>query len=310
MTAEQVTAQDLCLYAMHLLDAAETARLDDFLSQSTEARAELERIRGDLALLAFTAPSKPTSPGLRQRVLREIAREPENVPAAALKGGAHTIDPQPLAAQFDELLSEDSYTPSTPQTSRSEEIPDTISPRGNSLRAWMWAGWTFAAGLAVSSALLYTRAHGLQVGLRTAEAKASHAADDQRQATVRADNIDAISDALRPGASQHFVLTAQGVASSPVAHVTYSPERGALVVQASNLQPLATGKTYALWLFLVQKESPPEMLGTFLPDAHGFASLAVSSLPPGVLADHVAITVEEEGMVRAGPSTSVLTAPQ
>ncbi len=312
MTAEQVSAEELCLYAMHLLDSSETATLDEFLRQSTEARSELERIRGDLALLAFTVQPRVVSPALRQRVLREVAQEAKSTPAAALKGDTHIMDPHLLRAEVaDELLAQDSYTPSTLESSVSPDIPlDVASPRGTFLPVWMWAGWALAVTGAVSGGLLHARAHSLQVRLAGSEAKAAHAAEDQRQTAFKADSAAAILDALRSGASQHFVLRPPDAISTMVAHVVYSPERGALIVQASNLQPLATGRTYAVWLYSAQADSKPVMLGTFLPDPLGFATLAVSSLPPGVLASGVGIAVEDKGILPEVPSTMVMTVPR
>ena len=80
MSDTPITAEDLTLYAMHLLDGMTAARVELLLRSSTEAREELARIRGDLAAFALAAPQH-TPPALtRQRLLRQVAREGRAVP--------------------------------------------------------------------------------------------------------------------------------------------------------------------------------------------------------------------------------------
>ncbi len=80
MIETPITAEDLTLYAMHLLDGTAVARVDLLLRSSSEARAELAQIRGDLAAFALSAPQH-TPPALtRQRLLKQVAREGRAVP--------------------------------------------------------------------------------------------------------------------------------------------------------------------------------------------------------------------------------------
>ncbi len=75
-----ITAEDLTLYAMQLLDSTSAARVDLLLRSSTEAREELARVRGDLAAFALSAPQH-TPPALtRQRLLKQVAREGRAIP--------------------------------------------------------------------------------------------------------------------------------------------------------------------------------------------------------------------------------------
>ncbi len=311
MIAAQVTGEDLCLHAMHLLDAAGTARLDTFLSESAEARAELERIRGDLALLAFTADPKPVSHGLRQRLQREIAREPKGDRSMPSQSGDRPERAQTLTSDLaDGLLTQDSYTPAANNAQPAESGREAFPVSTTSARVWLWTGWALAVGLTVCGGWLYTDARGLRVRLKTAEAKAGRAAEIERTTSIASANANAILDALRSRASQRFLVAPPGVVLPGVAHAAYSPERGALVLEASGLQALGPGKVYAVWLFLMQEDSLPELVGTAQPDAHGFVSVAVSSLPPGVLAERVGITVEDEGAPPTVPSATLLTGSQ
>ncbi len=80
MNETPITAEDLTLYAMHLLDVTASARVELLLRSSTEAREELATIRGDLAAFALSAPQH-TPPALsRQRLLKQVARERRIVP--------------------------------------------------------------------------------------------------------------------------------------------------------------------------------------------------------------------------------------
>ncbi len=75
-----ITAEDLNLYALDLLEGEERSQVDVMLRKSTAAREELASIRGDLALFALAAPQH-TPPALtRQRLLKQVARERRTVP--------------------------------------------------------------------------------------------------------------------------------------------------------------------------------------------------------------------------------------
>ena len=80
MIEPTITAEDLTLYAMALLEGEEQAHVEAMLQKSTAARAELASIRGDLALFAIGA-EQHTPPALtRQRLLKQVARERRTVP--------------------------------------------------------------------------------------------------------------------------------------------------------------------------------------------------------------------------------------
>ncbi len=98
MIEPAITAEDLTLYAMHLLDSSATARVELLLRSSTEARDELSLIRGDLAAFAFSA-TQHTPPALsRQRLLKQVAREHRAVPipVAMYEARPFAVDPAPV----------------------------------------------------------------------------------------------------------------------------------------------------------------------------------------------------------------------
>ncbi|WP_419806568.1 anti-sigma factor domain-containing protein [Terriglobus sp.] len=80
MIEPTITAEDLTLYALELLEGDEQAHVDAMLRKSTAAREELAAIRGDLALFGL-ATEQHTPPALtRQRLLKQVARERRTVP--------------------------------------------------------------------------------------------------------------------------------------------------------------------------------------------------------------------------------------
>lgn len=82
MSGPTITAEDLALYALDLLESEEQERVAATLRASTEARKELANIRGDLALFAFST-EQHTPPALsRQRLMKQVARERRAAPIA------------------------------------------------------------------------------------------------------------------------------------------------------------------------------------------------------------------------------------
>ena len=97
MTESTITAEDLTLYALNLLEGEEQAQVEAMLHRSTGAREELARIRGDLSLFAIAA-EQHTPPALtRQRLLKQVARERRTAPVAlvmpddGVRPAAHTF---------------------------------------------------------------------------------------------------------------------------------------------------------------------------------------------------------------------------
>ncbi len=81
MNAHEQFADDLALYALGALLGEERATLEAHLKSCPECRAELERLRGDAALLAFSTSGPRPPVRSRARLLAAIASEAP--PAAA-----------------------------------------------------------------------------------------------------------------------------------------------------------------------------------------------------------------------------------
>jgi anti-sigma-K factor RskA len=76
MSAHQQFADDLALLALGALQGDERVTLEKHLEECSSCRRELERLRGDMALLALSASGPAPPRRSRDRLLKAIAREP------------------------------------------------------------------------------------------------------------------------------------------------------------------------------------------------------------------------------------------
>jgi hypothetical protein len=140
---------------------------------------------------------------------------------------------------------------------------------------------------------LYVRVRILNDQVATAEAQLTN---NERSIKARiAQNTRAwmLLDALTAPAAQRITLTAGKTPPAPSARAVYLAPRGALVLQASNMQPLPANKTYELWI--IPMKGAPMPAGMFRPDASGSGSVVLPTIPTGVQAKAFGITIENEG---------------
>jgi len=85
MSAHEQFADDLALLALGALQADERVTLEKHLEECSSCRRELERLRGDMALLALSASGAAPPRRSRERLLKAIAKEPraQKTPARA-----------------------------------------------------------------------------------------------------------------------------------------------------------------------------------------------------------------------------------
>ena len=76
MTVHEEYADDLALYALGSLEAAEKALLEKHLDECAACRHEVEHLRGDMALLSLSAAGPMPPQRARQRLMDAIKREP------------------------------------------------------------------------------------------------------------------------------------------------------------------------------------------------------------------------------------------
>jgi anti-sigma-K factor RskA len=84
MNVHDQFTDDLSLYALGALDGEERLALEKHLEECPDCRREVEQLRGDLALLAFSVSGPQPPPRSRERLMEAISREPRR--AAVLPG--------------------------------------------------------------------------------------------------------------------------------------------------------------------------------------------------------------------------------
>ena len=94
--------------------------------------------------------------------------------------------------------------------------------------------------------------------------------------------------------AKRVTLAKAGAPVVPIGRTTYSAEKGVLIFAATNMAPLNTYKVYELWLIPADGKAPVPV-GTFQPDAKGYANLISTKLAKGVEAKAFGITVEDSG---------------
>lgn len=80
MSVHEQFADDLALYALGALQGEERQAVEKHLADCTACRQELEKLQGDLALLAFSTGGPRPPARSRGRLLAAIAKEPRKVP--------------------------------------------------------------------------------------------------------------------------------------------------------------------------------------------------------------------------------------
>lgn len=288
MSESTFTAEDLYLYSMHLLEPDENRRLEDFLQRSSEARAELLHVRGDLASLALSVEAQAVPETARHRFMNQVLRE-RRVPIQAIQPAARESQrvSAPSMAVAASAADADRHTPSA-ETPRLGRIYEDEATRGFLGRLFPWAGWAVAAGLAFTTWTYYKRTVNMDGEIADAKQTSARAVETSARAQT-------VLETLRSRSSQRFLLTAQGSQRVPSARVTYLAASGSLVFQGNDLESLPTEKTYELWLIPAEKDAKPVPAGTFKPDARGFASLILPALPKGITAGTFGITMEDDG---------------
>ncbi len=76
MSIHDQFADDLALYALGSLQGDELATLEKHLQECPACRLELEKLRGDMALLALASSGAAPPQRARQRLLAAVAKEP------------------------------------------------------------------------------------------------------------------------------------------------------------------------------------------------------------------------------------------
>lgn len=323
-----ISDDDLVLFALQFLSEEQAQTVREHLANCVTCKAELARLQGDLVAYAITAEVSAPPAEARERLLRQVAKEPKIAPVVEPKivpAVAPVIVPAkesgPLAMPVrgaDPVRGEEPSRSADPifPTRQNRGLPlatrdeDEEEIHQRPRRApWVlaWAGWAVAAGCSFVAGLQLHQRQQVQNSMVAVEARltqsnesAAHAED--ALATLTAANARQVALHLEPVAlTKKPGNPAAAAAVTPEALAAYIADKGALVFVATHLEPVASGKTYELWL-LPATGTAPIPAGTFRPDAQGSASIVLPHLPKGVQAKGFGVTIENDG----GSSTPTL----
>jgi anti-sigma-K factor RskA len=251
-----IPQDDLALHAMGALSPEEAAQVRAHVEVCAECRQELAALSGDMALVAMSVDQHEPPAGARERFLTRVAAD------AVAKG-----DRQPA-------------TVSKPPVVSIDAAPRRTNPWST------WIAWGAVAAMIVI-------AFGLEMRVRLLRGQVELQAQliqHQQQANARAQMV---MDLLSAPDAQHVMLTAAKSKPAPMAKTVYMASKGALLMQASNLDPLPGNKTYELWI--IPTKGAPMPAGMFRPDAAGNASVVMPDMPKGIEAKAFGVTIENAG---------------
>ncbi len=268
-----IPQDELALYAMQALSGEEMSVVDAHLKVCAPCRSELAEVSGDLALVAMSVEQHELPAGARDRFLNRIGAAGEarpDVGSAQSSGGT--------------------------KAASSASVVSIESRRKPFVSGWV--PWAVAAALAICAAGLEFEVRSLRQQVRSGQALL----DAQTATNARAHEV---MELLTTQHAQHVVLTAAAKHLEPTARAVYLPSRGALILQASNLAPLPSGKAYELWV--IPTSGAPVAAGVFKPDSTGSASLVLPPIPRGVAAKAFGVTVENEQGSQTPTSAIILS---
>ena len=252
-----ISQEELALHAMQALTSEESAAVRLHLLECAECRERLAEMAGDLALVAMSVEQHAVPEGARQRFIDRIATS----------------------------------RPESQQPVRAPVVP--IIREKKSSRPASWIPWA-----AVAAMLIISVALGVTIFVLNQELQTEDALLQKEERLIRARNAEnlkarALLDVLTAPGAQRVLLTAGKTPPAPSARAVYLASRGALVLQASNMQPLPGNKTYELWV--IPTSGAPVPAGLFRPDSTGSASVVLPAIPRGVQAKAFGITIENAG---------------
>lgn len=164
---------------------------------------------------------------------------------------------------------------------------------------WVWtAGWAAAAASLLIATLWYsTQAQRMRSELTVARRELGQSAGELTR-------LQAVMEFLNSPDTRQ-VTFGKGTVQPPRGTILVNPTSGVLLI-ASNLPPLPSGKTYEMWL--IPKGGAPRPAGLFHSDERGSAiHLERGPVDPATAA--VAVSVEPESGSAAPTTTPIVVAP-
>ncbi|HZY63163.1 MAG TPA: anti-sigma factor [Edaphobacter sp.] len=267
MSIRHIEHDDLALFAMQLLSPEEMQAAAAHIEDCPECRQNLAEIQGNLALYASTVDMEAPRAEARERLLAQVAKEKK--PAFVAAAAETELPNRSFGGRA--LLEEE----------------ETAPRRGIGGMIFPWLGWVLAACFLVAAGKLYFQRETM---IGTLDEQRSQIAQLTNDATKAREIMDTMTDPT----AMHVTLTK--TPSEPVTQgrVTYVANKGMLIFEANNMEPLEPNKVYELWL-IPASGSDPIPAGTFHPDEHGNASLLMPTLPKEIQAKAFGVTIENEG---------------
>jgi hypothetical protein len=256
-----ISSDDLALLALGALSPAESAAYAAHLGACEQCRHELAELRGDMALLAMTAPAHPLPAAARERFLASIGAGA----AAKTAAPAAVVSPAPVVSM-------------------------PARPAKSSRAVYVWQA--IAAVLVIALALHAYQVRQLKARLRASDGQI--AAMQEKTEAMSAENAKArkVLEVLTATHAQRAVLMPAHSTPEPQGHLVYIAESGSLIFQADHLKPLPVGKTYELWV-IPANGAAPVPAGLFQPDVAGNGSVVLPNIPQGVTAKAFGVTMED-----------------
>ena len=125
-----------------------------------------------------------------------------------------------------------------------QEKPAEVTPidvKAKRRGAGFWVPWTAAAAMAIAAISLGVQNKALNDELNDESNLVKNLA-------AQASKAQQVLEVLTAPSAQRVTLTEGKAPAQPTARATYLPERGGLILLATNLKPLPEGKTYELWV--------------------------------------------------------------
>ncbi|MEO7029749.1 MAG: anti-sigma factor [Acidobacteriaceae bacterium] len=286
MNPQQISQDDLVLFALQDLTPVEASEMKLHLEHSEAARAELAQIQGDLAIYALTSEPHAPPAQARERLLARIAAEPKLAPVDPLATARPLVDEVPML---------------TPRGTRASQ-EDEIQPRRSGLGFFGWVGWAVAAGCALAAGLEYQHVQSAQQALYAQDAKLAELASQAARAEAV---MKVLTDAGAMQVALHLPAVKSAEPPRPEGHAAYIAQTGSLVFVGLHLAPLEAYKTYELWVIPADGHGPIPA-GIFKPDQRGFACVILPTLPKGVTAGSFGVTIEDDGGAKSPTPPIVL----
>ncbi len=306
-----IPEDDLVLFALQLLPEDRTRQAKLHAETCDLCRGEIAKLQGDLVAYSMTSDIVAPPPEARERLMRQVAKEPKPVlppePAPVAVVDRPVVDRPDRVDRFDRMdrgdrtdrADRDSAEPVFATRQRrgrmeAAEEEEEKAARSRPRRApWVlaWTGWAVAAGCSFVAGLQFHQRQQIQGSVAAQQARL----DDATRRSARAQ--DALATLTAANAMQvalHSTSDVKPGTPAATALAAYLADKGALVFIATHMDPAPFGKTYELWLIPADgRNSMP--VTTFKPDAQGSASVIMPQLPKGIPAKGFGVTIENEG---------------